>query len=653
MLNTTKLQLRKIPTLAILSLFVAWNVPSTSATIPGNRIIDWTANVAVGVPNGIPYRNGSTIDVTAPPYNADATGATDSSTAIQSAINAARAGDVVLLPEGKYLVTRTINIGPSKDNITIRGAGVNATIIDARASSVFAVGSNSDYQWTRPSTGNSVTSALTKGTTQLQLATTTSFSVGQIISVSYSDQTSDAEIQSGKTPTISVYGYTNLRRQLTQVTSVSPTALGISPGLYFTADSGITAKVYVAQLQTDYSGIEDLTIDCTNGQVVYPVTFEQCYASWIRRVKILNTNNYGIYLTRSLKCEVREVTIVDRKGGGSNGAGLLCGTVAASLIEDNIILNIFPAVEMTFSSMGNVLGYNLMENSVGGTLNTNHAPHNSFNLYEGNVAPNMQCDGYYGGASDDTFYRNWFHGTNLARTIRTFRVSLNRFTRNYSFVGNIIGEAGVAAGSATPYSFGNPNMGNPFFSGSVRPSTGSFWADWGATAKIHARQSDSAGTIQILKGKVLSGQFAHLVWENSRTQVVISSVTGNLATFSGAVGNPLPDIGATVSLHVGAAGFQEQDLDVQSTTYLLGNYNYFTRSIPASEALGSVTLIPSLYRSQKPAFFGSLTWPAFDATNPNPTFNSIPAGHRYATGEPTPGIVSATPPLAPSALSVR
>jgi Pectate lyase superfamily protein len=61
------------------------------------------------------------IDVTTPPYNADKTGATDSTAAIQSAINEASAtGDTVFLPPGQYLAgDLLVEMG-----IIIEGVGV-------------------------------------------------------------------------------------------------------------------------------------------------------------------------------------------------------------------------------------------------------------------------------------------------------------------------------------------------------------------------------------------------------------------------------------------------------------------------------------------------------------------------------------------------
>ncbi|HXL92958.1 MAG TPA: choice-of-anchor D domain-containing protein, partial [Streptosporangiaceae bacterium] len=60
------------------------------------------------------------INATAAPYDADPTGTTDSTTAIQDAINAAEAaGTGVYLPQGTYLVSSQLNV----NDVTVTGAG--------------------------------------------------------------------------------------------------------------------------------------------------------------------------------------------------------------------------------------------------------------------------------------------------------------------------------------------------------------------------------------------------------------------------------------------------------------------------------------------------------------------------------------------------
>ncbi|MBE7537027.1 MAG: right-handed parallel beta-helix repeat-containing protein [Opitutaceae bacterium] len=551
--------------------------------IPAPRRVDWTANVAVGVPGGIQQRT-RLINVTEAPYNADSSGVQNASSAIQAAVKAASAGDVVFLPAGVYRIDSPIYIGPEKDSITVRGAGMEATVMDVRTNGAFNVGSGSDYQWLWPSSNNIVTEGLARGSKSVSIDSTSPFSVGQIIRIAFDNITSEELVKAGYVPTISVGGYNYLRTQKTRVTSKTSTSISFYPPLYYVPPSGLSARVNIVQQQCDFVGIEDLTIDGVNGSTIFPILFDQCYGSWVKGVKIINTNNYGIYITDSLNCEIRQCVIRDRKYVGSNGAGLLIGAVSASLIEDNIVVNVAPAIEVTSSSAGNVFAYNLLESNIGGTINTNHGPHNSYNLYEGNISPNLQCDGYFGGASEDTVFRNWLHGTDLRRTFRAFKLCLNRFSRNYSIVGNIIGDPGF---SGIPYSFGNPNMGNGAYDGSARAILGQFWRDWKAQGTLVVRVSDDAGIVKLTKGTFFVGQLGYLLWDNKRIQFSVSSIGTNGVSFSGGIGAVLPAEGTLVSVFMGPAGYQEMDLDVEATTLLRGNFNSGDNGIPVNESLGS------------------------------------------------------------------
>jgi hypothetical protein len=249
------------------------------------------------------------------------------------------------------------------------------------------------------------------------------------------------------------------------------------------------------------------------------------------------------------------------------------------------VADTFPDMEID-SSSGNVFAYNFCDDKavqgdlLGCSINSNHGGHGSYNLYEGNVAPRFQCDGYHGSASHDTVFRNWFHGTSTLTNQYWICVNLNRFTRCYNVVGNVLGrkghawlyeveDVGFSYDKHYIYSLGFPNMGNGWSNGkTAQPSRGRYWADW---------------------------------------QKMLASEPGK---------GP------------GPGGFQELDLDVKTTTLLAGNYNYRDNGVPARESLGGATLPKSLYLKEKPAWFGDLRWPAF---GPDTDFqkNKIPAQVRF------------------------
>jgi hypothetical protein len=81
------------------------------------------------------------------------------------------------------------------------------------------------------------------------------------------------------------------------------------------------------------------------------------------------------------------------------------------------------------------------------------------------------------------------------------------------------------------------------------------------------------------------------------------------------------------------------DPQSQATAYLDGEYDETSSTI--TWASTNQTLPNSYYLTSKPAFFGSMAWPAFDPTNPSASsVVSIPAGYREVYGQPAPGITA-------------
>jgi hypothetical protein len=558
--------------------------------IPPSRLFNWQAGINVGIPGGIPTDRINLIDVTRPPYNADNTGVTNAAPAINLAITAASAGTIIYLPAGTYRVEGLINIS-MKSNITLRGAGA-ATVLGMRTSggAAFMIGGDTEWPWDYSVGGASIVGGLTQGSQTLTLSSTSAFSVGDIAILSESNDYS--------LPVVHVSGGNRSRQQKSQVTSKTDSTITVSPPLFWTLDANRSPKAHVLRARVSGVGIEDLTIDLTNSSSAYGAWFDQAVHCWIKNVSVQKTSSFGIFLLDCFQSEVRHCDIRDRKTQGSNGAGILVERSTACLIEDNIIYKIFPHIEVNFNSCGNVFAFNFCEvNDVfgimGACIDSNHGPHNHFNLYEGNVASKFQSDGYFGSASDDTVFRNWFHGTSDTTDQFGICIYLNRFTRNYNLVGNILGRSGkdflydnnngnISYQSRYIFALGLPNMGNGESTGTAQLSHGDDWAD-GFTA-------------------------------------------------------PWP----------GANGFQELDLDVAATTLRKGNWNARNAGIASIETLASEeTLPPSLFRSSKPAWFGNRTWPPFDPYAPDQNYDAIPAGYRYVNGIDPPSV-----PKPPSNLRV-
>ena len=98
--------------------------------IPDDRTAPWRGNV--GVPGGIPNRTRIYKNIVTD-LGADPTGVKDCSAIIQGALNKCPQGQVIYIPEGRFLVAVQINIPNNKSNRSLRGAGMERTNSDAGA----------------------------------------------------------------------------------------------------------------------------------------------------------------------------------------------------------------------------------------------------------------------------------------------------------------------------------------------------------------------------------------------------------------------------------------------------------------------------------------------------------------------------------------
>lgn len=627
--------------LAALALLALAPSSARAELIPAERLTNWIPGVTVGVPGGIPTNRTNIIDVSLPPYNADKTGVNDCGAAFAAALAASKEGDVIYFPAGTFRFNNTFGTGLNIHNRTIRGAGMDVTYIDSRTTSLSAINIGTGSSFNYPVAGNTITAGLSKGSTTLTMGNTSDFRVGELVQIEFENMTDDARIAQGATPVISVSGFPYMRRQMTRVTGKTSTTLSIFPGIYHSPQAGLSARVTQSYWYTVGMGLEDFTLLNANNSAVFGIHFQDCIGSWIRNVKSKNASNYHVFFAKSLQSEIRGCHFDSRKSGGTNGAGILFDGGSGNLVEDNIVEKVFPLIEVNHGASGNVFAYNMFD---GNGMNVNHGPHNSHNLYEGNVTPWIQSDGYFGGASEETFFRNWISGVYKDSGTQTFIIGLNRFARNYSFVGNLLGNS-VWPHGASPYSFGNPNMGNSSYEGSHKMSAGSFPKDWKMNGVLTKRNSNTSGELTLNSGSLRVNQFRAYM-SNGVGEMVISAVNGNVVTFS-TTGGTLPAQGTTVSILAGIQGFQDLDLDVEVTTIRRSNAHLFGAGaprIPTDESLGNETLPASLFRTSKPAYFGDLNWPPFDPLNPNPTYTSIPAGIRYVNGTVPPPI--SNPPTA-------
>ena len=151
--------------------------------ITTDRRVDWEneAGIAGGIPSNITTVFAS---VTSAPYSADSTGATDASGAINAAIAACPANQIVSIPAGIFKISNPIEL---KSNVILRGAGMTNTVLRFAGSFEYGVRffNPADFELDQ-----AISAGLTKGSTLLTLANASSYQVGYEVLLDQNNDTS-------------------------------------------------------------------------------------------------------------------------------------------------------------------------------------------------------------------------------------------------------------------------------------------------------------------------------------------------------------------------------------------------------------------------------------------------------------------------------
>jgi hypothetical protein len=578
--------MKRVRTTVLLAMATWTCTASGQDVIPAELRTDWTAGVTVGVPGGIPSRTTTGVTLDASKYG---NGSVDASSAIGAAIDSCPAGSVVYIPAGTYRLDNRVYRAYAS-NITIRGAGMGMTILKSTMGQQALLLGTAD--WPRPTNGIAITGGAGKGSTTLTLADASAISVGRLVRVEQNDLT---YVISATAPTTN----NRLMSATFRVTGKTANTVTVTPPLPmdFTASP---ALVQYAISPLTGTGVEDLTIDC-NSSSWTGIEFDQAWGCWVKNVEVKNSTGRQMFLVCFVSGEIRHNYTHDVAGGGPNHEGIdFYQDSSFNLIEDNITYNGgFPGIILGDSQggcAGNVIAYNFSYNAntgvstmAGMDISVSHGPHNMMNLVEGNIAGGMGSDGYFGSTSHITVARNWFTATHPTATDNLIAVNVGRWNNYFSLVGNILGTSSFSSSGMyqpiAPFSYstqviyklGFPNMGNNGYS-----------LTWGPTNPPD-----------------YTTQAAHQAGGDSH----------------GNGGNTL----------------QELDLNVVSSMIRHGNFDYLKGAIFWDTSIVSHAIPSSYFRSEKPSYFGTLSWPPFDPSSPPSAFSDanisrIPAGYRYVHG---------------------
>lgn len=345
--------------------------------VPADRTADWSR---AGVP-ALPART-RVVEVTGDP---------------QAAIDAAEPDTVLLLPAGTYDGLRL------KSRITLRGEGPSKTILKGPIS----IGPGGANWWYPDRLKVDVQGK--RGVEALQTADAAKLKAGMVVQLAR-----------------------GVERQITRIVSVTASHVAVSPAPLFDLPAG--SRLTPAGRLAEFVGVEDLGIESAGR---FGINIWGATGCWVRNVSVRGIETTSISMSDAFECEITRCFIAAQLEAG--GAGIHLGTSSSCKIEDNILLEQSPNIEVSASS-GNVVAYNLCRDAdlygqVGPSLSSTRG--SGFNLFEGNVAPKVQAD-----STHDAVFRNRLHGTSTSTPKAWICVRLSASTRHAAVVGNVLGAPG-------------------------------------------------------------------------------------------------------------------------------------------------------------------------------------------------------------------
>ena len=645
----------KIPLFAVLLLSCSaqaapWVLPAANQRV-------WVPGTNTGVTGGInQYRVGGAsartnlIDVSAAPYNADKTGATSCNVAVQAAIDASSANDVIYFPAGLYKLTYSLSIEAADSNKSFRGAPGDASVIyGSSANALFSFQGGGGLYGTN---AQALTGTKTFGTSNLTVASSTGYTVGTLATVFVENEWNNTRILAGAPPTWDNSGFPDKRAVVCRVTAVpDATHITVDPPLQWDCTVYATRIERSAlDLKLSKIGFEDLvfTFDAAN-HPPFAISMDHAVECWAYNIKApewkkATSSGSVVNIDSSYKSEVRKCDFRTlAKTTYSDDGAIQILNSSNLLIEDNIAIDFDSGIYDSGKTYNNLCAYNYMPGEDGNY--PGHNGHNSGTLFEGNVVNNFHLDAYHGSGSHQTFYRNWIYQG----------LYIKRFMYYMVAAGNVFGWDGTYTDSS---SYGLPNIGNSSFFGNANHFTGDPHADWLLTGVLTTRTSNTSGVVTITGGDLAhdGGMVPSFLWNgttNARRQMTLDSLVGQVMTVSGGSGDNLPAQGTTFStVWLFAAGYQEFDDGVSYTMTRAKNYSGLSSGTGTIIDNTSDTLPNSLAYAAQPSWWTdggfSGAWPPVNPAGPSFSVSIIPAGYRF-TNIPPPTPPDPAPPAPPRA----
>ncbi len=445
--------------------------------LPSDRRTTWKP----GIPGGVPLVTTihTTIDATT-----FGSGTTDATAAINSAIQAAGTAAtaknprVVYLPAGVYRITDTLVV--DRSYVVLRGAGKGRTIIRMTGAGrgALAVGR------LRPYTGAvSVVGSVPKGAVGITVADARNIQPGDVLQI---DQLEDGDALGtrgwvwrfdsawfmrgprGHEDTSgpdSPGGYRPIGEQI-EIASKSGNVLTLANTVHIAFAASQSPQVFhtatarEGQPGTRYSGIEDLTAQGGTNSMFGMLNAAYC---WLKNVE--SDGSYPTFrgahvpLFHCYRCEVRDSYVHHSSnyypGGDAYGISIE-GQSTDCLVENCVVYMLNKPILGRATGGGNVIGYNYVDEAILASptnewqetaIDGGHTAFSHWDLYEGNLAPNVGTDSTHGNSGWIVFFRNWAFGRNTSgHTSGNLRaVGIDGWNRQHTSIGNVLLQPGVTS----------------------------------------------------------------------------------------------------------------------------------------------------------------------------------------------------------------
>ena len=577
-----------------------YDLPNNDADCPaGARQIPWKA--------GADLWNGGAL----PAYSAvrctgltEGDGTTDNTKAIQACLDGLQANRAALIPPGMYYVNGTISLPSHK---ALRGSGstngaqgrwLSATYHgdsgSGAACTTLKLGPNGAIRTAGSSHVQShvaLAGGYTKGSTSVVAAAAPGVAIGDWIIISEKQGDTDIPVswtgQDGKATWCGVQNNSEyLMSQIVQVISLTGNTVGISRPLYYTFKAELNPRLYLLSIGAQRAGIEDLKLwGSVNTRAEPHIQVDGGIDCWVKNVETFNTPDaakaYPVFMEYSYGCEIRDSYFHFGQGNGGDrnyGIGFL-GPNSDHKVENNIYRENRHAFSQEGGGSGIVFLYNYIDDQYTNDLTSMGSPRANHGAHP---------------------YMTLFEGNVISRFVADdiWGTSSHMVLfRNWLW--------GDETGAFAGYDGDHP--------------------DWGFVALELAWGQNYYSVV----GNVLGNPSLHTDWNN--------------ATLCPAKRDWKSSRQAPVvyAIGFGTSGESPYDPTVRAKTLLHGNYDYKTRGVAYWDGGSNHFLMPSMYYSARPAFFGAFAWPPF-GPDVTPITNLIPAQARY-TGAANPTAPASRP----------